>query len=305
MQRKTSKEAPKRHVTTSPQSPFLENATGAIDYRFTNDYMFRAILQENTEVLTALICSLLHLKRSEVTSVVITNPIKLGEHIDDKDFILDIAVLLNHNVSINLEMQIANYMNWEERSLCYLCRSFDRLNAGQDYSESKPAIQIGFLDFTLFPKFPEFYATYKLLNVKNHHLYSDKLTLSVVDLTQTDIAAEDDKVWGIDYWAKLFKAKTWEELNMIAKKSDELREASEALYVMNADQMVREQCRAREDYYRIQNTMKHKLETATAERDALASENKKLTSENRNLSSKVESLSYEIAELRKRLSEQE
>lgn len=74
---------------------------------------------------------------------------------------------------------------------------------------------------------------------------------------------------------------------------------------MNADPVIREQCRAREGYYRIQNTMKHKLETATAERDALASENQKLTSENRNLSSKVESLSYEIAELRKRLLEQQ
>lgn len=185
--------------------PSLDSATGVIDYRFTNDYMFRAILQENTEVLTSLICSLLHLKRSEITSVTVTNPIKLGEHVDDKDFILDIAVLLNHNVSINLEMQIANYMNWEERSLCYLCRSFDRLNTGQNYSEVKPALQIGFLDFTLFPDFPEFYATYKLLNVKNYHLYSDKFTLSVIDLTQIDMATEEDKNWGIDYWARLFK----------------------------------------------------------------------------------------------------
>lgn len=290
----------KKHITAPPQFQSLDDATGTIDYRFTNDYMFRAILQENTEVLTALICSLLHLKRSDVTSVVITNPIILGEHIDDKDFILDIAILLNHNVSINLEMQVANYMNWEERSLCYLCRSFDRLHAGQDYIEANPAIQIGFLDFTLFPEHPEFYATYKLLNVKNHHLYSDKLTLSVVDLTQLDLATGEDKDWGIDYWAKLFKVTTWEELKMISKKNDALREASEALYIMNADQMIREQCRAREDYYRIQNTMNYKLEKVTAEKEELASENQNLSSkveylssENKTLSSENETLSSE------------
>lgn len=280
----------KKHVTVPIQFQSLDNATGTIDYCFTNDYMFRAILQENKEVLTALICSFLHLKHSEVTSVVITNPIKLGEHIDDKDFILDIVVLLNHNVSINLEMQVANYMNWEERSLCYLCRSFDQLNAGQDYNETKPAIQIGFLNFTLFPEHPEFYATYKLLNIKNHHLYSDKFTLSVVNLTQIDMATEEDKNWGIDYWAKLFKAKTWEELRMISKKNDALHEASEALYVMNADQMIREQCRAREDYYRIQNTMKHKMEVLTSEKEELVSENKSLTSENEALTSENEAL---------------
>ena len=200
-------------------------------------------------------------------------------------------------------MQVANYMNWEERSLCYLCRSYDQLNAGQDYREVKPAFQIGFLNFTLFPEHPEFYATYKLLNVKNHHLYSDKFTLGVVDLTQIDLATEEDKDWGIDYWAKLFKAKTWEELRVIAKKNDELREASEALYVMNADQMIRERCRAREDYYRIQNTMNHKLEKVTAEKEELISEKEKLSSENRNLSSTVESLSSEITALTSEIEE--
>lgn len=40
----------------------------------------------------------------------------------------------------------------------------------------------------------------------------------MVNLTLTDIETEDDRIWGFDYWAKLFKAKTWEELNMIAKK---------------------------------------------------------------------------------------
>jgi len=39
----------------------FEEATGVIDYGFTNDYMFRAILQKNKKVLKALICALLHL----------------------------------------------------------------------------------------------------------------------------------------------------------------------------------------------------------------------------------------------------
>lgn len=38
------------------------NAKGKIDYTFTNDFVFRAILQRNKNVLTELICSLLHLQ---------------------------------------------------------------------------------------------------------------------------------------------------------------------------------------------------------------------------------------------------
>lgn len=132
----------------------------------------------------------------------------------------------------------------------------------------------------------------------------------MVDLTQVDLASEEDEDWGIVFWAKLFKAKTWEELKMISKKSDALREAAETLYVMNADQAIRERCRAREDYYRIQNTMNHKLEKISAEKEELAVqnqnlmlENQNLTSENQNLVSKVESLTSEIDAIKKLLSE--
>ena len=39
----------------------------------------------------------------------------------------------------------------------------------------------------------------------------------MVDLTQTELATEEDKANRIDYWARLFKAKTWEDLKMLAQ----------------------------------------------------------------------------------------
>ena len=144
----------------------------------------------------------------QVQTVTITNPIELGETIDNKTFFLDVRVMMNDHACINLEMQVVNEYNWVERSLCYLCRSFDHLEHGQDYREVKPSIQIGLLNFTLFPENPEFYATYQFLNVKNHMLYSDKLRLSVLNLTRTDLATEEDRAYHIDYWASLFKAAT-------------------------------------------------------------------------------------------------
>lgn len=153
----------------------LDQATGPVLIPLTNDYLFRALLQKNEHVLKGLICSLLHLRPDEVVSVKITNPIVLGETIDNKDFILDIRCLLNDNTIINLEMQVVNQYNWPERSLSYLCRAFDNLESGQNYSLVKSAVQIGILDFTLFPDAPEFYATYMMANVKNHKIYSSKL----------------------------------------------------------------------------------------------------------------------------------
>lgn len=231
------------------------NATGKIDYNMTNNYMFRYILQENQKVLKGLICVLLHLNPTTVKSVIVQNPIDLSGDVSGKEFILDIKIMLNDDTLINLEMQVANEYNWPERSLAYLCRSYDQLYKGQKYEEALPVIHIGFLDFTLHPSHPEFYATYQMLNVKNHLLYSDKFTLSVVNLKKIELATEEDKKYHIDYWAALFKAKTWEELKMLTKENEYLQEAAESLYVANADEIVRQQCVAREDAERRERTL--------------------------------------------------
>lgn len=69
----------------------------------------------------------------------------------------------------------------------------------------------------------------------------------MLHLNRTEYASEEDKAYGIDYWARIFKAKTWEELRMLADNNEYLEETVEALYVANADEIVRQQCRARED----------------------------------------------------------
>ena len=164
------------------------SATGKIEYNMTNNYMFRYILQENEKVLKGLVSSLLHLNPENIKTIEIKNPIDLSGDVTGKEFILDIKVMLNDDTLINLEMQVLNEHNWPERSLSYLCRAYDQLYRGQKYEEALPVIHIGFLDFTLHPSNPEFYATYKMLNIKNHLVYSDKFRLSVVNLKCIELA---------------------------------------------------------------------------------------------------------------------
>lgn len=279
-------------------------AFGTLPYSMTNDYLFRAVLQKNNNVLKGLICALLHLKPHEVFSVSITNPIELGKAIDNKTFILDVKVLLNNHTRINLEMQVLNEGNWPERSLSYLCRSFDTLLKSQDYSQVQPAIHIGFLNFTLFPEYPEFFANYMLMNVKNYSIYSDKFRLSVVDLTQIHLATDEDKDYLIDYWASLFNATTWEDIHMIAQKSNCLKEASETLYQLIQDENIRLQCQARDDYYRRERklekveTMEAAILELTSINEELISTNKELTFSNLEKDNLIEKLKAEIEQLR-------
>lgn len=167
--------------------------TGVIRYTMKNDYMFRAVLQKNENALKGLLYALLSLPEGSITSVVILNPIVLGETIDDKTCILDINIHLP-----NLT--------------------------------------------------PEFYSEFKMMNTKNHEIYSDKFVLRVLNLKVLDddnIVKEPSDLY---YWAKLFKAQSWEELKMLAEKNSYIGDAVVTLHQMSEDEKIREQCRGREKY---------------------------------------------------------
>ena len=223
---------------------------------------------EVKRTLTGLVSALLHINPDDVKSIEIQNPIELGKVYDDKEFILDISLLLNDDTYINLEMQVSNNNDWPERSLSYLCRSFDQLNRGQAYLDAKPVIHIGILNYTLFENAPEFYATYELQNIRTQQTYSRKLSLNVLDLTQIDRATEEYKCFGIDRWAALFRATTWEGLRMITKNNEYMDDGAQVLLTMSSDQTIRDMCYFREraeieEKYRNDLIKKQEAELAT------------------------------------------
>ena len=236
------------------------SCTGKLPVPLTNDFLFRALLQSDNTTLVHLVAALLGRKLTEVHSATITNPIFLGDSIDDKYFVMDVRVQLNNDANLNLEMQVCNEHNWTDRSLGYLCRLYDNLNRGDAYESTKAAIQFSFLDFTLFEEHPEFFASYKLLNTRSLYPYTDKFELYVIDLTKISLATEIDKKYKIDQWARMFKAKTWEDLKMIAKRNQEIDTAISGIYQMTEDEIIREQCRQRDEFLLRQEMERRRLE---------------------------------------------
>ena len=239
----------------SSSDDFLKNATGEVRYRLTNDYMFRAVLQKNEKVLRGFVCSLLHLEKETIKKITITNPIVLGDAINEKTIIMDVALLLNDDQRLNLEMQVVNYNDWPERSLYSLSRDFCNLNRGGNYYDVLPLLHINILDFNLFPNHPAFYSRNKVMDQETHHVYSSKFGINVLELNQIELATDEDKVWKLDYWAKLFKANTWEEIQMKAEQDKTLHECASALRAMSEDERIRMQCIARERYEMDQKSL--------------------------------------------------
>ena len=234
---------------TGKENEFSENSFSEKKfYGMRNDYMFRAVLQESEVVLRNLLSVLLGMEESEIVSCRIENPIELGKTIEDKDCVLDIKLTLNGGKIINIEVQNTDEHNWPERSLLYWSRAYDNLKQGQDYSELLPTCHIGILNFTLFPEAPQFYSEYRILNTENHYCYTDKFCIRVLDLTQIENGGDANP--RLLKWARIFLAKTIEELEQLAGREEALQEMILELKKLSEEEKIRMACEAREDYER-------------------------------------------------------
>ena len=220
-------------------------------YGMRNDYMFHAVLQKNEEVLRNLLATLLEIDEVEIESCHIENPIELGKEIEGKECILDVKLTLNNDKVINIELQVYKQTHWINRSLLYWARTYDNLKSGQDYSMLLPAYHIGILDFTLFENHPKFMAQYQILDVEDGYLYSDKLCIKVLDLTQLEKAKQEPETnKKLLKWASIFKAETLEELEQLASGEEVFENMVVTMKKLSEDEKIRMQCEAREDYER-------------------------------------------------------
>ena len=241
-------------IKQKTMSQVLQNTSGPIPFRMTNDYLFKALLQQNKTVLKAFVSSLLKLEPDTLSDLTVTNPIILGEKIDEKEVVLDVNVQFTNDTMLDLEMQVVQQEYWPARSLYYTMREASRLKKGQPYDSLSLTHHIGLLDFQLFADHPFFYDTYKLMSIHDHYVYTDLISIGCVDLTNIDLASEEDRRYNVDKWAGLFKCTTWEEIKMLAKDNAAIMEAAETIYEISEDERIRQRMEAREDYYRCQRT---------------------------------------------------
>ena len=105
-------------------------------------------------------------------------------------------------------------------------------------------------DFTMYIHF--LYSKNLMMDTDPHHVYSSKFAIHVLDLKQINNASSEDKHWGLDNWAKLFKAATWEDVKMIAANNKYLTEAANTMHELYSDREMRRQMENREDFIRRQ-----------------------------------------------------
>ena len=116
----------------------------------------------------------------------------------------------------------------------------------KSYRDMLDVTHIGILNFHLFDESEGFYANYYLQNPRTGKVFSDKLRICVLDLKRIELATEEDIESGLVYWARAFRAKTWEEIQRLAEINNLFGEVGTVMYTASTEQEVKDYLRRRE-----------------------------------------------------------
>jgi predicted transposase/invertase (TIGR01784 family) len=239
----------------------LADSGRPLDISLTNDFAFKKTFR-NKIALTGLLSSL----AGEITSLEFPDTFLHGEYAEDREGILDVKVRLNHCKKVNIEIQLLSHPFWEERSLFYISRMYtEDFLKGQNYDALEECIHISILGFPRKGT-EHFYSVIRLMDDKTGRVYSGKISLRVLYLSQLVSCSEEEKQTEVYHWAKLISARDWEVLKDMAKRNRYMKEAVEELERLNADKELRylylERLKAASDEATMQSYYKRLAEDA-------------------------------------------
>ncbi len=226
------------------------------------DFCFKELM-EDAEIRRGFISALLGVEPREIERTELLPTFLRKEHSEDKLGILDIRIFICEQLAeegedstgkrqMDLEIQIAPFPAWPERSLFYLAKMYTGLiQKGQDYDVLQKCIHVGILDFTLFDEDEEFYSRFHLWEDSRRRMYTDKLEIHILELTK--LKRREYPETELLNWARFFNAEKKEEFEMAAGTSQYIERAYERLNVLSADEEKRLEYEAREKAIRDHN----------------------------------------------------
>ena len=186
-----------------------------LQYRLTNDILFKMLFVKYPELLKRLVAELLSIEYTSIEQFNIRNPEMPPESIGDKFCRLDINMMVNEQ-RVDLEVQVENEGNYPERSLFMWAREFSTsITAGQDYNELPRTIIISILGFKQFPNPNIFHSEFQVLEITSHEPLTDKCVLHFFELPKLSEQVSTDS--RKELWLKLFKTETVEDLAKIER----------------------------------------------------------------------------------------
>jgi predicted transposase/invertase (TIGR01784 family) len=197
------------------------------------------------------------LPNEEYKEIEILDPQLLREYKDDKLGILDIKVKTASGKIINLEIQIAIHSQLRERIIFYVSKLItEQLNDGDEFSKIKKVISIIITNEVFIKENAKVHNRFTLYNIETKTEFSDVLEIHTLDLPKCSDNSDGTDLWE---WLAFLRARSEEELKVLAQKSPRMKKPVEKLLKLNQDEKARALFEAREKY---------RMDSIARERDA-------------------------------------
>ena len=198
-----------------------------------NDVAFRKIFgdENKKEILISFLNNILEFAGTdkEIMDITIQNPYQVPKLKDLKETILDIKAVDKRNIHYIIEMQVFHTTAFEKKVLYYVGKSYyQQLNRAEDYPKLNQVIFLGFLNFKLFHKNPDYATRHIILDEKTNEHHFQDFELNFVELPKFTKSLEELKDIK-DKW--IYFVKNAGNMTMIPHELEEpieLREAFES-----------------------------------------------------------------------------
>ncbi len=205
----------------------------------TVDFCFKELMQEK-KVRQGFIAALLDVKPEEVAETTLLPTILEGDFPEEKQSILDVRVSLSTGAQMDMEMQVAYFSYWKNRTIYYLGKMYvEQLEKGDRYRKLRPCYHVSILDYVLYPGDDRCYRTVSFRDNETNEPYSDQMEIKILELPK--LPKEPPERGSVYDWMRFFRGKTKEEFEKMAAEYEYFDVAYNKLIKLSADDVKRMQ----------------------------------------------------------------
>jgi predicted transposase/invertase (TIGR01784 family) len=211
-----------------------------------NDVAFRKIFgdENKKEILISFLNNILEFAGTtrEIIDMTIKNPYQVPKLKELKETILDIKAVDKRNINYIIEMQVFHTAAFEKKVLYYVSKAYyQQLKRAEDYPKLNQVIFLGFLNFNLFHKNPDYATRHLILDEKTNEYHFQDFELNFVELPKFNKPLEELEDIK-DKW--IYFVKNAGNMTMIPHELEEPKELREAFEVANQISWSKEELEA-------------------------------------------------------------
>ena len=206
------------------------------------DVVFQSLFSKKNEKITKAFAEAM--LDEKVKKITINDDKELfREKPEDKLGILDLELDINDREKVDIEIQLVDRSNIQERLLFYFSKLYyNEVKKGDDYKKAKRVVMVAILDydFNLTKEIKRMETKWKLReeNAKDLVL-TDKIEIDIIELSKVRAEYEKNKQNKKAQWALFINDPNTKEVKEIMKENEDIEEAVVTVHKMTEDEKMR------------------------------------------------------------------